>query len=367
MTRIIAKPGVPPLVKASRVKSSSPTSLDVARKAGVSRSIVSGVLNGTMSTMRVSEETRERVLAAARELGYTPNPVARALRRQRSNVIGYVPRIDRDTPYDSPVPYLLTRHLANAGAAHGYHIVEASTRLAGRTGSDDLIRFLAGRHVDGVVLDSPESAEEVARIIDRRLPIVQMIRPQRAILTPAVMVDPVPGITEAIGHLLEMGHRDIAFIGTRGDHPVDRDRIDTFRQALATHGIPVRDEWVALVETYNPRFGREAAMRVMSAPQRPTAIFIAGDNLASGALQYFYEHSIRIPDDLSVISYDDLFAAYLIPALTSVHQPLADAADKAIEVLIAQIESPGARPEPEVIRLPSRLVERHSVRRINPA
>src|SRR5688572_12701723 len=101
MTRVISEPNQVIPRKGMMLKtSSSPTSQDVARRAGVSRSIVSGVLNGTMSTMRVSEETRERILKAAQELGYTPNPVARALRRQRSNVLGFVPRVHRYSPYD---------------------------------------------------------------------------------------------------------------------------------------------------------------------------------------------------------------------------------------------------------------------------
>jgi LacI family transcriptional regulator len=346
--------------------SSSPTSQDVAKLAGVSRSIVSGVLNGTMSTMRVSDETRERVLAAARELGYTPNPVARALRRRRSNVIGFVPRSDRYTPYDSPVPFLLTGNLAQSGIEHGYHIVEASTKLANRSGSDDLIQFLVGRHVDGVVLDSPESAQEVARIIDRRLPVVQMIRPQHAVLTPTVMIDAVPGTTEAIEHFIEMGHRDIGFIGTRGDHPVDRSRLDTFRNVLIKAGITPRDEWIELVETYNPTWGRVAAEHLLATDPQPTALFISGDNLASGALQFMYERGIRIPDQLSVISYDDIFAAHLTPALTSVNQPLAEAAEKAITLLVSLIETPqDNRIEPETVNLPSHIVKRHSVRRLD--
>lgn len=317
--------------------------------------------------MRVSEDTRQRVLMAARKLSYTPNPAARALQRRRSNVIGFVPRTDRYTPYDSPVPFLLTGNLAQSGLEHGYHIVEASTKLANRSGSDDLIEFLVGRHVDGVVLDSPESGEEVARIVDRGLPVVQMIRPQHATLTPTVMIDAVPGTTEAMEHLIEMGHRDIAFIGTSGTDSADRSRLETFHSVLERAGITPRDEWIVLVETYNPRFGRSAAEQLLTAPTQPTALFVAGDNLASGVLQYVYEHGVRIPDDLSVISYDDIIALHLTPALTSVHQPLADAADTAIDLLISQIgTSPGNRIHADSVILPSHLVKRHSVRRLEP-
>lgn len=355
------------MVKPSSSPASSPTSKDVALLAGVSRSIVSGVLNGTMSTMRVSAGTRERVFNAAQELGYTPNPVAQALRRKRSNVIGFVPRIDRNTPFDSPVPFLLGGHLAQASLEHRYHIVEAGMQLAARGDPDEIVQVLVASHVDGVVLDSPVSIGEVTRFSDRGLPVVQVIRPHRAALSPSVTIDTVPGMTAAIEHFLEMGHRKIAFIGSSGEHAVDRSRVETFRRVLERAELPAIDEWIVLVDTYDPRFGRLAAKHLLNAQTRPTALFVAGDNLASGALQYFYEHHIRIPDDLSVISYDDIFAAYLIPALTSVNQPLAEAASRAIELLIARIGAPpDAHDQAESVSLPTHLVKRHSVRRIRP-
>lgn len=345
------------------MRSSTPTSLDVAKRAGVSRSIVSGVLNGTMSTMRVSEETRARILEAARELGYTPNPVAQALRRQRSNVICYVPRSGGRNPYDAPVPFLLSRHLARASATHGYHIVEAPLRLEERADSDTLLRFLVGRHVDGVVLDSPHTADEVTRIVDRGMPMVQMIRPQSSVHTPTVGIDPSPGITEAIDHLVDSGHSRIAFIGKEGGHPVDRDRLDAFRRAMAARGIPVDESRVMLMETYHPSQGLSAVERIMAQESPPTAMFIAGDNLASGALQHFYRRGIRIPDDISVVSYDDLFAGYLVPPLTSVSQPLDTAAERAVALLIDQITAPSSTQRAgETVLLPSRLTRRESVR-----
>lgn len=340
----------------------SPTSQDVARLAGVSRSIVSGVLNGTMSTMRVSPETRERVLAAARELGYTPNPVARALRRQRSNVIGFIPRTDRATPYESPVPFLLSGHLAMAGLQHGLHIIEAIGDRAVSGTIEEQVGFLVGRHVDGVILDSPLSTS-VEYVLSRGLPAVQMIRPTDDVNTPSVQVDAVPGIEEAMRHLLDLGHRDIGFIGTDGSHIVDRSRRDTYRAALRSAGIEPQDEWTILVPVYNLQYGREGTQRLLKAPRRPTAVVIAGDNLATGALQCLYEHHIRIPDDLSVISYDNTFASNLIPPLTSVHQPLAEAASHAVALLLSQLDTPLADGQhPEHVVLPSHLVVRSSVR-----
>ena len=346
-------------------RSPPPTSRDVALRAGVSRSIVSGVLNGTMSTMRVSEETRLRILAAAEELGYTPNPVAQALRRKRSNVLGFVPRSDRLNPYDSPVPFLLAVHLTHAGTAQGYHFVTANPETPDHGNTDKLIQFLIGRHVDGIVLDSPPDAAEVAALVERRIPIVQMIRPQHDVPSPTIMIDARPGTTEAIRHLIEAGHRDIAFIGIAGDHPVDRSRLDAFREVLAAAQIAPREEWTILVRAYNTANGRTAAEALMRCPSLPTAVFVTGDNLAAGVLQVLYEHGVRVPDQLSVISYDDIYAGHLAPPLTSVNQPLQAAASRAVELLASWIEGGAADGgEWESVVLPTTLVTRGSVRRI---
>jgi DNA-binding LacI/PurR family transcriptional regulator len=366
MTRIIRQhPSIDRPRKGFPLKArSSPTSRDVAARAGVSRSIVSGVLNGTMSTMRVSDETRLRILAAAEELGYTPNPNARALRRQRSNVLGFVPRSNRLNPYDSPVPFLLAMHLPHAGTERGYHFVTANPELPSHDNTEHLIQFLLGRHVGGIVLDSPESADGVVDLVERGVPVVQVIRPRRDVLTPAITIDPTPGTTEAIAHLIESGHRDIAVIGVRSDHPIDRERIDTVRAVLAAAGIPLRDERVILVKAYNIANGRTGAELLTRQATLPTALFVTGDNLAAGVLQHLYLRGIRVPEDLSVISYDDIYASHLAPALTSVNQPLREAADHAVRLLAAAIETPAARGEPEQIVLPTHLVKRGSVRRL---
>lgn len=354
-----------PSTKGPPVKRSPPpTSLDVARRAGVSRSIVSGVLNGTMSTMRVSSETRRRIVVAAEELGYTPNPVAQALRRKRSNVLGFVPRSNRLNPYDSPVPFLLAVHLTRAGTAHGYHFVTANPETPDHDNTDRLIQFLIGRHVDGIVLDSPPDAATVAELVERRLPIVQMIRPQLDVPTSTVTIDATTGTTEAIDYLLAQGHREIGFIGTGGDHPVDSARLDAFRTGLFAAGIDPRDEWTVLVDAYNTANGLRGAQELMRQPTLPTALFVTGDNLAAGALQHLYERGIRVPDQLSVISYDDIYAGHLAPPLTSVNQPLREAASRAVAMLASQIEgSSMGRGEPESVVLPTHLVVRGSVRR----
>lgn len=346
------------------VRSRAVTSYDVAKRAGVSRSIVSGVLNGAMSTMRVSDETRQRVLTAATDLGYSPNPLARALRRQRSNVIGFVPRSSRRSPYEHPVPFLLGLHIARAAMRRGYHVVEASAETASSRESEELTRFLLDRRIDGVILDSPETIVEVQRFVDHGIPVVQVIRPQTAVATPSIVVDAGPGIAAGIDHLVESGHRRIAYIGHGGLHPVDHDRFTCFTAMVARHGIDVPPEWLHLVPDYGIAEGYTAGRALFVHPERPTALFVAGDNLALGVLQALYEVHVRVPDALSLVSYDDIFATHLAPPLTSVTQPIEEVAERAMTFITGHLDgdhSPVA-PEPAVA-LPSRLTVRASTGR----
>jgi LacI family transcriptional regulator len=343
-----------------KARSRVATSHDVARLAGVSRALVSGVLNGTMSTMRVSPETRQRVLDAAAELGYSPHPLARALRQQRSNVYGYLPRATRRNPYEHPVPFLLGVHLAKAAIQHGLHILEASAETTAAHESGELVRFLRDRRVDGVILDSPRTTEEVEQFLDYGLPVIQLIRPLTSVPTPAIIVDPKPGITAAIEHLLALGHRAIAFIGIGGDHPVDRARLNCFRAALVRAGVVIDPEHVRLVDDYEIGNGLRATEDLLALSSRPTAIFASGDNIALGALQALYRANVRIPDDLSLVSYDDIYAAHLAPPLASVRQPLDEIAEQAIGLLARRPSPDGEEAAPEPIMLPTKFTPRGS-------
>lgn len=349
----------------------SPTSTDVAKRAGVSRVTVSTVLNGRHGTVRVSEATRQRVLAAVAELNYVPHPMAQALRRRQSRTIGFVPRPSRGLPMEEPVPYLLGINVAHAAIRRGYHLVEASAETTTSRRGDDLVQFLLDRRVDGVIFDCPGSESEVQRCVDHSLPVVQLMRPQFAVPTPAIIVNAADGIVDAIDHLVALGHHAIAFLGTDSPHPIDRARFDGFLTALARHGIAAPAAHLRLgVARSLIEEGYDFALALVALSARPTAIFAAGDPLALGALRALYEARVRVPDDMSLISYDDTVAPHLYPPLTSVSQPLAAVADRAIALIADAVE--GWRPDgissadPDAasapIVLPTRLTIRDSTR-----
>lgn len=336
------------------------TSSEIARQAGVSRATVSVVLSGTRSTSRVSDATRQRVLAVAAELGYAPHPVARALRRKRTGVLGFIPRARRTTLFDHPVPYLLGIALSRAAAAYGYQIVETTTDPVEAHGSDDLVRFMQQRRVDGIILDSPGTVEEVERFIEHRIPLVQIIRPQ-PLPTARVTVDAQPGIVAAVAHLLDAGHRRIAWLGRGGEHPIDRARRAAFLAALDQHGLRCPAHWLREVADYGVAEGFASAMPLLADHDRPTALIAMGDNIALGVLRALYTLRLRVPDDFSLISYDDAFAGVLYPPLTSVAQPLTEVGARAIAMLHEQIEGEPGTFVPRAETVPTDLIARESV------
>jgi DNA-binding LacI/PurR family transcriptional regulator len=330
-------------------KSRAATSYDVARDAGVSQATVSAVLTGRQGSIRVSEATRQRVLAAARALHYSPNTLAQALRRQRSGIIGFVPPPAPASRAEPPLPimHLLGLHVARAAVRRGYHVLEASPETATTRGGEELVEFLFSRRVDGMIFDRPHSPDDVQCFLDRGVPVVQLLRPRLSVATITVTVDPEPGITAAIEHLAALGHRRIAVLGKSLRHPVDQARLDCFRAALARQELALPEEYVQLGRTYGTSEGYALTRALLALPVRPTALFAASEGLALGALRALYAAGVRVPDAMSLISYDDTFAAYLYPPVTSVAQPVEEVAERAVALILERLDSPdGVATEP---------------------
>lgn len=338
-----------------------PTANDVARRVGVSRSTVSAVLSGHEGTIRVSAATRRRVLAAADELGYSPHPIGQALRQRRSNIIGFVSRSTPHGPFDESVPYVLNIEIARAAAEHGYYIVKADDNSAHPASSVTPARVLRAHHVDGVIFDSPSTPDAIIELRNNGLPVVQLMRPQPGVDTPTVTVEAEHGVVSAVDHLVDLGHRRIAFIGSPSPHPVHTGRLDAFRQAIASHAIDLPAGYIQLENDSTLSIGLHLAENLLQMTDRPTAILAAGDNLALGVMRALHHANIHVPSEMSVISYDDTLAGYVYPPITSVNQPLASVADRALELLIGEIDSsPPPVQEDRHIVLPARLVIRAS-------
>ncbi|MGP3963928.1 LacI family DNA-binding transcriptional regulator [Nonomuraea sp. 3N208] len=289
---------------------------DVAARAGVGVSTVSVVLNNVEGA-RVGPETRERILSAARDLGYTSNPIARSLRTRRTQTIGFVGDDIATTPFAGRMiqgaqdaawqaGYLL--FLVNTGGEH------ALERHA--------VRALLDRRVDGVIyatmyhrhVEIPELLGDVSTVVLDACPTDGSM--------PYIVPDERGGAAAAVGELLRAGHRRIGFATEALEVPAASGRLAGYHETLAAAGIPADPELVA-AEHGTTTGGYRAAGRLLDLDERPTAIFCYNDRMAMGCYRAAAERGLRIPHDLSVVGYDDqdLIAPELSPALTTVALP----------------------------------------------
>lgn len=322
---------------------------DVARLAGTSPAVVSYVLNG--GPRPVAPATRERVLAAVRQLGYRPNAVARSLRMSRTMALGLIVP-DTANPFFAE----LARTVEDAAFAEGY------TLLLGNAVDDvdreaSYVRTFIDRQVDGLViipahgpqrwLEELRDADVPCVVLDRRLddvPVAQVVADSRA------------GARLAVEHLLDHGHRDVACLaGPDLMHPTT-DRVEGWRDALLARGVD--PEGCAL---RFGRFGAEAgyaqALELLADPAtRPAAVFVASDEQASGLLRAAGELGVRVPADVAVVSFDGITATrYTAPPLTTVRQPFAELGRTTMRRLVDLVHGRGPA-EPSLDVLPVTLL-----------
>ncbi len=289
-----------------------PTIRDVARVAGVSKGTVSFALNGRPG---VAEETRERILDAARTLGWTPSHRARALSVSRAFAVGLVlarpPELLGADPFFPNFIAGVERTLADRGQALVLQVVSADEEEAGYR------RLAADGRVDGVfLLDLQVADHRIPLLAELGLPAVTIARPDVPSSHPALLVDDRPGIAAAVRHLVELGHRRIAHVAGPAHFLHGSVRRQAWEQALADAGLPA----TAVVEAdFSAAGGAQATRALLQQPERPTAIVYANDLMAIAGLSVALECGIDVPAQLSVTGFDNTeLAGYVTPPLTSV-------------------------------------------------
>jgi len=323
---------------------------DVAARAGVGVATVSRVLNGRA---HVSPVTRERVLDAMRVLDYRPSSLARNLSFGRTLVIGVV--VPFFTSY-SAVERVRGVVSALEGSAYDLALFDVESSDRQRRAFDLLGR---GDRADGLLVVSlVPPAEELARLHAARIPIVLVDAPHPSL--PNVVVDDVFGGELATRYLIELGHRRIGFIG---DKPPDRfrfhssrDRTIGYEQALAHGKIEVRPDYVRQ-GTQSLHVAQSIAAELLRLPDRPTAIFAASDLQALGVLEAARALGLRVPEELSVVGFDDIEVASYA-GLTSVRQPLAESGRRGAELLLQALA--GTEPAARTETLPLELIVRRT-------
>ena len=314
---------------------------DVAQIAGVSTATVARVLH---NNGYVANETRIAVERAVEQTGYRLNLLARNLRQQRTNVIGHILYAIAPNPFYAQVALGVEQE----AFSHGYSVL--AFNVQGHPERERIgVETLIARQVDAILFTTPAAASNVQLALDSGRPVVQVERPT-GVRTSCVLVDNYAGSVMAVEHLIELGHNAIAFIGASYRHDlskasqlVDERRHIGYLDTMHKHGIPVQDRWVRLGRHYSiegrgsPGDGYRFTGEFLDAPVRPTAIFGSSDFLAAGAYQAIYERGLRIPQDISVVGYDDTLGEYLAPPLTTVAQPMSEIGAVACRLAIMEL------------------------------
>lgn len=308
----------------------APTSTDVAKLAGVSRTTVSMILNNSTAGS-FPEETRERVLEAATRLGYSPNSAARMLVRGDTETIGLVISDPDLMLVDGFVPQLLVGVSQAAGEA-GYRVLLEALDPERPSGYPDLV---AGRRIDGLVVLNPRIRDAgIQKLIEREYPVVLLGstgHPREY----AVNFSNSKPVRALIEHLVGLGHRRIAHIALscRGDVATNA-RLTAYRRALTENGLEF-DETLVVHAAFSAESGRRAMEELLERRVDATAVFAGNDTLALGAVAALSERGLRVPDDMAVVGFDDLpFAAHTVPPLTTVRNPGVEQGRLAAEKLI---------------------------------
>lgn len=329
-------------------KKKNPTIYDVAEHSGISISTISRVLN---NPEKVNPATRSIVLDVIDKLGFVPRAEARARALSKTKRIGVI------TPFFiAPSFVQRLRGVASVLTASNYELViytvDSFDRLQGYFSS---IPFTG--HLDGlIVMSLPIQKKDAQRLIAHKLQTV-LIEYSHPELN-CIQIDDVQGGLMATEHLLNKGHRHIAFIGDNEPHDFELHpagkRLKGFRQAMKNAEASVPDEYVCLVENTQPDAMR-AAHELLSLPTPPTAIFAAADAQALSVLKMAREMDVKVPDQLAVIGFDDIDSAQFMD-LTTIRQQLDESGKLAVEILLAHLAD-GSRPAQHV-DLPLQLIER---------
>ncbi|WSZ38018.1 LacI family DNA-binding transcriptional regulator [Streptomyces sp. NBC_00190] len=324
-----------------------PVMADVAKLAGVSHQTVSRVLNGAP---HVRPGTRERVLAAIRELDYRPNSAARALVTRRSQTLGVV-------SFESTLygPASMLHGIEQAARSAGYFVSVTSLHSLDGRSVQEAVDRLRDQGVEGVVVIAPQiSAVSAVARLSSSVPVVA-VGPGSQSRVPMVSVDNRSGAEAATRHLLDLGHRTVHHLAGPAGWMESQDRQEGWRGALDAAGAPVPrvepGDWSA-------RAGYQAGLRIAELDD-VTAVFCANDHMALGLLRALHEAGRSIPGDISVVGFDDIpEAAYFTPPLATVRQDFGELGRRALELLVEELE--GVAHTRTHVRIPPEMVLRRS-------
>jgi len=326
----------------------------VSQKTGLSVSTVSKALNDYPD---IAPETKARVLQIARELNYQPSAAARNLRRKHTNKIGFV--LPFAVSYISEYVSELITGAAMAAEATGYNIVLYTNQS---NQHEQLAKICRAREVDGLLLRGTDHVDETFALLDQeQMPFVitgrRVEHPRASYIVP----DNFGGALLLMRHLIELGHTRIAYTARPALFETNTDRMAGYLEGLRQADIAV-DRDLIIETSVEPRSGYRAMNQLLDLPNPPTALFAMHDLIAIDALQAAFDRGLRVPQDISIASFDGIQATQITqPPITTVRQPITDIGKRAVEMVLAHIQDRSLAPMREIVSV--QLVVRESTGR----
>jgi len=329
-----------------------PTIYDVANEAGVSISTVSKVLNNTGS---IAEKTRKRVRETMRELNYQPSVVASV--KKRIQTIGLlIPNIA------NPFMAEIARGIENHVKKYGFSLMICSTDNDLKN-EIEYISILKQKYVDGVIIATGlKENKAIKELLKAEIPVTLLSRDVSSLAVDAVLVDDFLGGYQATEHLISLGHEKIAIITEDINFPTIQARVEGYKKALEEAGLEY-DENLVFSNNTSVDEGNQSTRELLTSTSPPTAIFASTEFLAIGAIQGARELAVKVPEELSIIGFDNTVLSTICdPPLTTIAQPIQEMSEKVVELLVAEIEN--SKETKQRVVLSPRLVVRKSTSHI---
>jgi len=335
-----------------------PTLKAIARQLGVSMTTVSRALNGKAEAYGISKKTEEAVRRTAKKLHFSPDPLARGLRLNRTLSIGLVIP-DISNPYFAEI----AKNIEMAARRSGYSVVLCDSEENTQLETESLI-LLRDRKVDGLVIAPVgQSAIHLETLQKGGFPVVVIDRYFPRLKLPYVVSDNCTGAMQATEHFVEKGHKVIACVQGLAKTSPNYERVRGFQAALRCHGIPVDDSLV-VGSSFSEENGYVHAKLLLKSRKDITAILALSNLIALGILRALSEEGLKVPDDVSIICFDDQpYCAYMNPPLTTVDQSKEQMGQIAVRLLLEHIQSAQGLARDGIV-LPTRLIQRASVRSV---
>lgn len=324
------------------------TVIDVAKLAGVSVSTASRVFSGRGY---VKKQTRQKVLQAAADLGYVPNQVARSLRLNQTKMIGLLIS-DVENPFYS----IIAKNVESVAKAEGYHVVLCNSN-DDPIEEKEYLNLLQMMKIDGLIITPTAGNRRILEGLQQKnIAIVQIDRMVDNLQADAILVDNEAGAAGVVSHLIEAGHTRIGILSGSLEVTTGKQRLAGYQRALSEHGIPFQPELVKS-GSFRHDHAVEDVLALLNISPAPTAIFAANNILAEACLTVFADRQLRVPEDISLVAFDDIkWMSIKKPLITTVHQPIAEMARRAAELLLKRLQTLDGLPPNKVVYPPALLL-----------